>query len=160
MTLAQVLASEGDERAPGVLEQVLAREPKHCMAHIYLGILACKSADRGKAILLAKRAEKLAASALDYLEIGRLYHELQEFQAAADAYLNADRLGYENKGRLYASLAVCYAWLGDKETGRKYLQWAIKRDPEDEYVKSVFENTRSLVGISGTDTTEGRERGE
>ncbi len=138
--LGELLAIEGDTHAQRVLERVLALEPKHCLAHIYLGILACKSGDRDKAMILAEKAERLGESAIDYLELGRLYEELQEFQAASDAYLKVDRLGYDNKGRLCASLAVCYARLGDKETGRTYLERAIKCDPEDEYVRSVAEN--------------------
>jgi tetratricopeptide (TPR) repeat protein len=138
--LGELLAIEGDTRGHAVLQRVLDLEPRHCLAHVYLGILACKSGDRDEAMILAEKAERLGESAIDYLEVGRLYRELEEFQAACDAYLKVDRLGYDNKGRLYASLAVCYGRLGDKETGKTYLERAIKYDPEDEYVRSVAEN--------------------
>jgi tetratricopeptide (TPR) repeat protein len=152
MTLGEVLSSDGDERAAGVLRRVLDQDPNNCLVHVYLGILSSKSGDRGRAILLAKRAEKLAASAIDHQEVGRLYQEVQEFRCAIDAFLNAERLGCERKGELYAALAVCYFWLGDNETGRKYLQWAIKRDPKNEYVRYVFENSGDLMKESGIDT--------
>ncbi len=138
--LGELLAIEGDGRAHGVLQRVLDGEPRHCLAHIYLGLLAGKSGDRDKAISLAQRAEELAESATDYAELGRLYRELREFRAAVCAYLRADELEYESKGRLHASLADCYAWLGEKETGRTYLQQALKYDPEDHYIKSIAEN--------------------
>lgn len=142
MTLGKVLSEDADDRAFGVWQQVLDQDPNNCLAHVYLGVLSLKSGDRGKAILLAKRAERLAASAADYREVGRLYQQAQEFSSAIKAYLNAEGLGYERKGELYATLAVCYLSLGDNEAGRKYLQWAQKCDPENEYVRRVSESGR------------------
>jgi len=142
--LGKVLSTDGDGRAPGVWRRVLQRDPKNCQAHIYLGIEAAKSGDRGQALLMAKRAERLSLSALDSFEIGRLYQEISEFQNAIVRYMDADRLGYEPKGPLYASIAACYFSLGDNEDGRRYLQWATKFDADNEYVKEVQKTSRRL----------------
>lgn len=144
-TLGKVLSSEGDERATGIWQRVLEHQPTNCRAHIYMGLDAARSSDRGKALLMAKRAEKLCSTAQDVHEIARLYFELEEFQSAIRAYLQADRLGCEPKGPLYAAVAACYFSLGENNTGRQYLSWAMKHDPEHEYVKDVYEESRGLI---------------
>jgi len=142
--LAQALSMNGDKRAMTVWKQVLEKDPNNCFAHIGIGFEADKTGDRGKALLMVKRAEKLASSANDLSEIARLYYELDEFQSAINAYLEADRLGHEPKGPLHAAIAACYFGLGDNSTGRKYAEWAIEFNPENDYVKEVWQYSEEL----------------
>jgi tetratricopeptide (TPR) repeat protein len=137
--MGKLLSSDQDERAIWIWQRVLAMDPDNCSAHIYLGIEAAESGDRGKALLMAKRAERLHPSVRDVAEIGGLYRRLGEFQIALDKYLDANRLGYTPKGRLYASIAVCYFSLGEEDTARQYAEWAIRSSPEDDYVKDTWE---------------------
>jgi len=139
--LAQALSMSGDKRAMTVWKQVVGKNPNDCFAHIGIGFEDAKTGDRGKALLMAKRAEKLTSSAHDISEIARLYYELDEFQSAIDAYLDAERRGYEPKGRLYAAIAACSFALGDNSTGRKYAEWAVRFDPEDNWVKEVWQTS-------------------
>jgi tetratricopeptide (TPR) repeat protein len=139
VTFGKLLSSDHDKRALWVWQRVLEQDPRSCVAHIYLGIEAAANGDRAKALLMAKRAEKLNPSASDVFEVGRLYYELGEFEAALNSYLMADRLGDEPKGPLYASVAACYFSLGDENTGRKYAEWAVRRDPENDYVKKIWQ---------------------
>jgi len=137
--LAQALSMSGDKRAMTVWKQVLEKDPNGCFAHIGIGFEAAKTGDRGKALLMAKRSEKLTPSAHDLSEIARLYYEVDEFQSAINAYLDAERRGYEPKGRLYAAIAACSFALGDNSTGRKYAEWAVRFNPEDNWVKEVWQ---------------------
>jgi tetratricopeptide (TPR) repeat protein len=138
-TFGTLLSSDHDKRALWVWQRVLQKDPDNCLAHIYLGIDAAAAGDRAKALLMAKRAEKLSRSERDVSEIGRLYKELGEFQNALDTYLKAERLGGEPKGVLYASIATCYFALGDERTGRKFADWALRCNPENDYVKKIWQ---------------------
>jgi len=86
---------------------------------------------------MAKRAEELQQSVDDLVEIGRLYHELEKFQSAINKYLEAEKLGYEEKWLLYAAISDCYLSLKDVSQARSYLEQAIRCNPEKEYVKEV-----------------------
>jgi tetratricopeptide (TPR) repeat protein len=141
---AQALSISNDARAMNVWKQVLAKDPNNCFAHICIGFEAAKAGDRAKALLMAKRADNLGPSARDLSGIGRLYLEIDEFQSAIDAYLEADRLGHEPKGPLYAAIAACYFGSGDNRIGRKYAEWAVRFNPEDDYVKEVWQTFEDL----------------
>jgi len=108
IALAQLLFEAGDKRATTVCQQILDKDPDNCLAHIYFAWDEAKSGDRDKALLMAKRAEELQQSADDLVEIGRLYHELEKFQSAINKYLEAEKLGYEEKWLLYAAISDCY----------------------------------------------------
>jgi tetratricopeptide (TPR) repeat protein len=137
--MGKLLSSDHDKHAVWVWRRVLAMDPDNCSAHIYLGIEAAESGDKGKALLMAQRAKRLHPSVRDLVEIGRLYRQLGEFQLALNNYLDANRLGYEPKGPLYASIAACYFSLGEESTARHYAEWAVRFSPEDDYVKDVWE---------------------
>jgi len=142
--LAQALSMSDDKRAMNLWKQVLEKNPNNCFTHIWIGFEASKAGDRGKALLMAKRAEKLDPSAPNLYEIGRLYLQLDDFQSAISSYLEAERRGYEPKGPLYAGIAACYFGLGDNRTGRKYAEWAVRFNPEDDYVKEVWQYSAGL----------------
>ena len=145
VTLGKVLSTDGDERALAIWQRVLDEDPEDCLAHIYLGIEAANAGDRGRALLMARRAENLNPTARDMHEIGTLYGVLGLFQEALDSYLAADKMGYELKGSLYACVAECYFCLGQARTGRKYMEWALQRSPENDYVKDRYEKRRELM---------------
>ena len=136
--LAQAVSMVDDKRALSIWEQVLEKDSENCFAHVNIGWQAARSGDRNKARTLAKKAETLRSTAEDAAEIGRLYHELEEFQSAIDAYLEADKLGYEQKALIYAAIADCYSSLDQKSTARKYVQRAMRQDPDNDYVKDVW----------------------
>jgi tetratricopeptide (TPR) repeat protein len=144
--LGQALSNADDRRAMGVWQQILSKDSKNCMAHIYIGFELAKSGDRGKALLMAKRAENLNPLVRDVFDIGWLYHELEEFQTAINKYLEANRLGYEDKALLYACIAACHLSLGQADPARNYLQWAEQCNPENEYVKEVMREYEKRFG--------------
>ena len=119
-TLGRMLSFVDDKRALSIWHRVLGQDPNNCSAHIYLGRESAKSGDRGKALLMIKRAERLNPTVRNFVEIGGSYTELGEFQNALNAYFEANSLGYEPKGPLYVSIAVCYFSLGEKSLARKY----------------------------------------
>ncbi|MHC4434762.1 MAG: tetratricopeptide repeat protein [Planctomycetota bacterium] len=144
--LAQALSDIDDSRAIDVWQQVLEKDPENCLAHACIGFEAEKSGDRGKAILMAKRAEKLNPSAEDAFTIARLYYEVDEFQSAINACLVADRLGYKDKAQLYAVIAACHLSLGQATPARKYVEWALGCDPKNEYAKEVWHQYQQRFG--------------
>lgn len=135
---AQALSEIQDNRAVNVWQQILEKEPDNCLAHIHIGLEALKSGDRGKAMLMAKRAEKLNPSVEENFTIGLLYHKLDEFQAAINKYLFANNLGYKYKADVYSYIAACYLSLGDAMPARKYAEWAMQCDPEHKYAKEIW----------------------
>jgi tetratricopeptide (TPR) repeat protein len=143
---AQALSEIQDSRALNIWQQVLEKEPDNCLAHIYIGLEAEKSGDRGKAMLMAKRAEKLKPSVEDIFTIGILYHNLDEFQAAINTYLVANNLGFKDKTLVYSSIAACYLSMEDKKLARKYAEWALKSDPENEYAKEIWHEYKERFG--------------
>jgi tetratricopeptide (TPR) repeat protein len=142
----KLLSSDHDKRAPWVWQRVLQQDPENCAAHIYLGMDAAAAGDRAKALLMAKRAEKLNPSADDVSEIGWLYEALDEYELALGAYQKANRLGEEPKGVSYAAIARCYFGLGDENAARKYAEWAMQCNPENEYVKAIWQHCQEGAG--------------
>jgi tetratricopeptide (TPR) repeat protein len=136
--LGRLLSSVYDKRAVSVWEQVLKKDPKNCLAHIYLGREATRSGDRDKALIMAKRAEKLDPSVEDFPELGQLYEDMKMLQNALNAYLEANRLGYKDKGLLYANIGACYLLLGDFGTATQYTKRAIKLGLNSEYLKAIL----------------------
>jgi tetratricopeptide (TPR) repeat protein len=145
-TLGSVLSFVGDKRALSVWQRVLEKDPKNCVAHIHIGEESARSGNRGNALLMAKRAEKLNPSADNIFEIGQLYHELKEYQSALNLYQEANRRGYADKAILYASIAACYLSLGQASAARQYAQWALRCDPENDYVKEVWKTYQERFG--------------
>ncbi|MHC4517475.1 MAG: tetratricopeptide repeat protein, partial [Planctomycetota bacterium] len=128
MALAMELTEEEDGRALAVCHRVLDQDPESCWALTYMARLAARAGDRGKALLMIRRAERLSPSEYDIYDIAALWYELGEFQQAIHAYLEADRRGKQPKGPLYAAVAACYFEMGDNATGQKYLRWATRHD--------------------------------
>ncbi len=143
-SLGKLLTAEGTPDALSVWERVLEKDPLDCCAHIYLGREAVRSSDRGRALLLLKRAERLNPSIQDVDEMAMLYYDLAEFRSAIRTYTEADRRGKEPKGPLYAAVAACHFSLGENTVGEKYLRWAMRHNPEHEFVKQIYENHREL----------------
>ena len=144
--LGKVLSSDGDERAKDVWRRVLEQDPESCLAYIYLGILAAKTGDKDKAILMAKKAEECHPKASDIEEIAWLYGEAGDTETALHRFLEADRLGREPKGPLYAKIAACQFELGNVRTGREYLDRARESDPDSITVKKMWDSYKDKCG--------------
>ena len=136
--LGEVLSSYSDERAVEIWERVLEKDPKNCLAHIYLAIEADKSGDRDKALKIARKAEKLTHKAYDLVEMGRLYQNWEQFQMALNKYIEADRLGYEPKHPLLIALSQCYYSLDRYIESIEYANRALKLNFNDNYAKDLL----------------------
>jgi tetratricopeptide (TPR) repeat protein len=137
--LARALSDLDDARARSVWQEVLEEEPENSQAYSYFASEAAKSGDRDKAIVLAKKADKLASSKEDILNVAALYHEWGEFQTAIKKYLEVIKLFkfVPDRGWVYARIADCYLSMGQISLARKYLKRALKYCPDDEYVKEI-----------------------
>lgn len=137
--LGRALSYLDDARAQSVWQEVLDDDPENSLAHAYLASYAAKSGDRDKATLMAKKADKLASSKEDILNVAELYHEWKEFQTAIKKYLEVMKLTKlrSRRGLLYARIADCYLSMGQISLARKNLKRALKYRPDDEYVKEI-----------------------
>ncbi len=144
--LGKVLSSEGDGRAKDVWRRVLEQEPESCLARIYLGILAAKTGDKDQALLMARQAEERRPTVQDIEEIAWLYGEAGDAETALDRFLEADRLGREPKGPLYAKIAACQFELGNGRAGREYLDRARACDPDNITVKKAWDSYKDKCG--------------
>lgn len=137
-----------DKRAINAWQKVLEKDLENCFAHTFIGWEAAKSGDRDKALLMVKKTEKLNPSIDDLPEIGRVYHELDEYQSAINKYLEAKKLGYDKDkvGKLNAAIADCYISLSDANAAKEYIQSALKCEPNDDYVKEVWNEYQERYG--------------
>lgn len=140
--LGKMLSYEGDGRAADVWHRILEQQPENCIAYTYLGILAAKTGDREKALLVAKKAEELRPTVRDMEEIATLYAEAGEIHAALDKYLEVDRLSSEPKGSRYAAIAVCHFELGNVREGCTFLERARRCSPDSIDVKTIWDRYR------------------
>ena len=146
MTLGQVLAIEGNSRAAEIWARVLKEEPENCIAYIYLAMLAAKTGDNDRALLMVKKAEELQTRADQLVEIASVYAEVGQYQTALDKYLCANQLGDEPKAPLYAGIAACYFALGDTNAGCRYIKDALSLQPDNPYVREIWEAHRAVCG--------------
>jgi tetratricopeptide (TPR) repeat protein len=136
--LAEALSKNNDKRALSTWHQVLEKEKNNCLAHVFIGSEFLKSGDRGKALLMAKRAEKLNPREVEFVDIGTLYYDLDEFQSAINMFLEANRLGYKHKSFLYAIIAACYLSLGQAAQAKTYALWALQHEPVNDFAKIIW----------------------
>jgi lipopolysaccharide biosynthesis regulator YciM len=112
------------------------------MAHAYLGHELLRSGARDTAVSLARAADQLAHTGVDFAHVAGLYHDLGEFQSAIERYGYAERQGCKNVAAIYAAVADCYFSLGDENAVREYLRRAEECGSTNGYVREVSERIR------------------
>jgi tetratricopeptide (TPR) repeat protein len=144
---AAFLSETNDERAGAVLSEILDRDPNNCTAHIYAGQEAAKSGDADGARVFAEKAWMLRphADADDLCQLGKLCCTLNDFPAAIEAYLAADKLGWRGKAALYAAVAHCYLSLHNVQKAHEYMDRALALDGEDEFVKDIWQEYQTRL---------------
>ncbi len=147
LTLGTLLSTDNDKRAISIWKKVLEEDPKSCLAQIYLAREEYNSGNRDNALLMVQEVEKLNPTSRDYADIGRLYFVMEEFQLALDAYLKAEQLRDEPKGPIYAAIAACYSSMGEEGLAKKYIQWALQFNPENDYVQEIWKELKEDLNI-------------
>ena len=143
--LGQALSACDEERAVDVWREVLEKDSGNCLAHIFLAKEAEKNARADEALVFVKKAESLSPSREELFEIGRVYHDLDDYEKAIEAYHKADMVGYEDRGDLYSATASCYLAIGDSKTALKFARRAIELDPDNGYAREVLEACRDIT---------------
>lgn len=87
---------------------------------------------------MLSKARQLEPSPAEMYYIGRLYQFLRFFQDALDAYLHAERMGYDDIGYLYGNIACCYLHLQNFNKATQYASKAIQMDFHNDYTKDVL----------------------
>lgn len=134
----ELLSENDDSHAMEIWQQVLEMDQENCAAHAYIGIQSAKSGDRDKALLMAKKAEKMEPSSKEYFLLTILYTQLDEFDLALDTCLKAKKMGYWDKALLCATIAACHFSSGRIKEGKKYALQALRHDPDHEYANEVW----------------------
>jgi len=134
-----------DARARQVWEKVLEKKPTSCRAYFHLSQEILRCGDQAKALEMARKAESLEPSNPAVLfQIGRICHTTGQIQQAIEYYLKADKNDHQEKGYLYAAIADCYVLIGNKSESSKFMQKALRIEPENNYVQLILEKVGNL----------------
>ncbi|MHC4675990.1 MAG: tetratricopeptide repeat protein [Planctomycetota bacterium] len=141
--LGQALSAAGEDRAITVWQEVLDKDPKNCLAYIFLAKEAEKRNNSIEALALVQQAEELNPSDGDeFFEMGRVYHSLSEYSKALEFYFKAEKVGYKDKGDLYSAIASCYLGSGDYTNALRFAERAVEIDPDNGYAREVLQGCR------------------
>jgi len=117
LIFAQALSAACDERAIGVWENVLQKDPKNVLAYVYLAREAGRREDLSKALEMVRKAERLKSSnAEHFYEIGSVYHALEYYEKALEYLLRAKENGFAEQEKLhslYSHIASCCLRMDD-----------------------------------------------
>jgi tetratricopeptide (TPR) repeat protein len=127
------------------LEILLEERHDTCLAFIIHAQEACRDKDLSKARKMASDAELLDPSAVEMFNIARLWYELEDFKRTFETCLKAEKLGFNDKTRLYVLIAVCNYWLDNYDAAIQYAIKLLAIDPDDEYVKEILYSCRKEV---------------
>ena len=116
-----------------------------CLAFILHAQESIRKKNFSEAREMIAKAEHLDPSPAEVRNIGRVYHNLGHWEKALNIYLECERLGYDNKSLLYASIADCYCLLEDWDKAIQYAIKALAINPDDEYAKDVLYACRKEV---------------
>jgi tetratricopeptide (TPR) repeat protein len=141
--LGQALSAADEDRAITVWQEVLDKDPKNCLAYIFLAKEAEKRNNSIEVLALVQQAEELNPSDSDELfEMGRVYQDLSEYSKALEFYFKAEKVGYKDKGDLYSAIASCYLGSGDDTNALRFAERAVEIDPDNGYAREVLNGCR------------------
>jgi tetratricopeptide (TPR) repeat protein len=116
-----------------------------CLASIIHAQEAFRDKDLSKAHKMTSNAELLDPSPAEMYSIAHLWYEFRDLERSLEALLKANKLGYNDKLRLYESIADCYYWLEKYDAAIQYALKIFAMDPDDEYAKDVLYACRKEV---------------
>jgi len=122
-------------------------EERHdtCLASIIHAQKAFRNKNLSEAREMASKAELLDPSPVEMYNIANLWYELEDFERALEAGLKTERIGYNDKARLYDLIAICYYWLNDYDATMQYAIKLLAIDPDDEFAKDLLYTCRKEV---------------
>ena len=90
-------------------------------------------------------AEQLDPSPIEMFSIAHLWYELEDFERTLQTCLKADKLGFNDKARLYGVITICYYWLDNYDAAIQYAIKLLVIESNDEYAKDVLYACREEV---------------
>jgi len=124
--------------AASMLNTLVRERRQTCLAFLLLAQESLQKKDSLKAEEIVSEAERLKPSAVEMYYIGRLWYNLGAFEKALNILRRCERLGYENKGMLYDSVANCHMCMGDYDEAIKYAVMSLVINPDDQNAKDVL----------------------
>lgn len=116
-----------------------------CLAFIILAQEALRDKALSKSRKMISSAEQLDPSLVEMFNIARLWYELEDFERTLRTCLEAEKLGFNDKSRLYEWIAACYYWLDNYDAAIQYALKMLAIDPDDAYAKEILYSCRDEV---------------
>ena len=134
-----VLLSATEKEGTGlIIDSIIKNHHDTCLAFILYAQEALKQKALSKAHRFLSKAKQLEPSSVEMYQIGHLYANLEYFEKALKVYIECEKLGYDKKGLLYASIAICFSRLEDWGESIRYACKALDLNFNDDYAKDVL----------------------
>ena len=128
-----------------MLDILLGERRDTCLAFIIFAQEAFRDKNLSKVRKIASDAEQLDPSPIEMYNIAHIWHDLWDFERTLEACLKAEKLGFNDKARLYGLIADCYYWLDNYDAVIQYAIKLLAIDPDDAYAKEVLYSCRKEV---------------
>jgi tetratricopeptide (TPR) repeat protein len=127
------------------LDILLEEHSGTCLASLVLAQESLRAKNLSGARKLASDAELLDPSPVEMLNIALLWYELGDYERTLEACLKAEKLGFDDKTRLYGLIAGCYYWLENYDSSIQYAIKLLTINPDDAYAIEVLYACRKEV---------------
>ncbi len=135
------------ELAPAkeLLARIIAHNPQSAQKHVMAGDVYLTHGLKKEAETVFKKAVELEPSVTCFMNIGRVYWDCEEEKTALKYF---DRAAADSSMETLIEIAVYLVEAGDEKNLKKYLDLAIKRDPQHpmpHLIKAV-----NMLGLAGS----------
>jgi tetratricopeptide (TPR) repeat protein len=133
-----LLSCTEEGKTNNILSGFVEKYRDTCLVSIILAQEAFKQKNSPKAYDKLSKARQLEPSPSEMYYIGRLYQFLGYLEKALDVYIQAERMGYDDRGNLYGNIACCYLHLQNFDKAIQYASKAVQIDFNNDYAKDVL----------------------
>ena len=116
----------------------LMKNPRTPLAIIINAQEAIRRKNISKARKLAAEALRLNPSLIELFYIADIYYDLENIRKALEIFHECEKLGFDDKCRLYLSLAYCYYVLEEFENSIDYAEKILEIHPNDNDAKELI----------------------
>ena len=103
-----------------ICDSLLEKYQDTCFSYMLLTQKEISKKNFSKAREMLIKAEQLNPTPTEMYNISYLYYKLEDIQTALDRSFKAEKIGFDEKSRLYSALADCYYFLDDFDNAFKF----------------------------------------
>ena len=133
------------KKASADFYRFLMKNPRTPLAIIINAQEAIRRKNISKARKLAAEALRLNPSLIELFYIADIYYDLENIRKAMEIFHECEKLGFEDKCRLYLSLAYCYYELEDFDQSIQYALKVLSMEPDNEFAREIIYACREEV---------------